>query len=271
MAALSRSCADNQSKISSVIDLIERQGSVVKQRQTSSSDDPFIFSIKKVYVKANRGTEVTGVIERGRIVKGDTVDIVGYDKTFRSVVMNIESFRRVQSEAGQGDSAALLLKSVKKDDVCRGMIVTSSNNLDLSECKSRIQLPTAGDETLARHDHQIHLSDHLAADIELLDRPDNPKAKPLPSTNSHLILFGRTFDTRALIRFGDSSADAHRPGDRFEANVKLLKSMAVTLHQPFVLRDAHQTVALGRVKQILSTSNFGEREFNLKSTGRSKP
>lgn len=259
MAALSPDSSDHQRKIETLIDLIERQATTIRKSHSNSKLDPLIFSIKKVYTKANRGTEVTGVIESGIIHKGDNVEIVGYDKVFRTSVLNIESFRRSQTETGAGESAALLLKSIKKEDVCRGMMVITADNLDLVDAKQRIQV-SSNSTTPKNHPFRVHMSDHLRAEIQLLDSIDNPKAKPLSNCNSNLIMFGRTFDIRTLVRFIDSNHQSHGPGDRFEVDLKLLKSMAITLHQPFVLRDSASTIAFGRISKIQSASTLTDRD-----------
>lgn len=49
-------------------------------------DKPLVFPIEYVHAISGKGTVVTGRIERGVLRKGDTVDIIGYQKKVNTVV-----------------------------------------------------------------------------------------------------------------------------------------------------------------------------------------
>src|SRR2546427_6976043 len=55
-------------------------------------DKPFLMPIEDVFAIKGRGTVVTGRIERGKINKGGTIEIVGFTATRSTVVTDIEQF-----------------------------------------------------------------------------------------------------------------------------------------------------------------------------------
>jgi len=55
-------------------------------------DRPFLMPVEGVHSITGRGTVATGKIERGRIRKGDTIEIVGLGAGRKAVVTDIEQF-----------------------------------------------------------------------------------------------------------------------------------------------------------------------------------
>ncbi len=73
-------------------------------------DKPFLMPLEEVYEAQPGAVSATGVIERGRIRCGDTVEIVGLGATQRATVTGIEMFRRPLLEAQAGDGVNLILQ-----------------------------------------------------------------------------------------------------------------------------------------------------------------
>src|SRR4051812_39819708 len=87
---------------------------------------PFLMPVEGIYAIKGRGTVTTGRVERGRVRKGDTLEILGFSGaassgTRTTVVTDIEQFNRPMDEAIAGDQAGLLLRGVEFDDLKRGM------------------------------------------------------------------------------------------------------------------------------------------------------
>src|SRR5690606_22350383 len=61
-------------------------------------DAPFLMPISEVYSIQGRGTVVTGKIEKGKVVVGDEVDIVGA-RFFKTVCTGLEMYKRTLDEA----------------------------------------------------------------------------------------------------------------------------------------------------------------------------
>lgn len=73
-------------------------------------DRPFLLPIEEVYEAAPGSVSVTGVIERGRIRCGETVEIVGLGETQSATVTGVEMFRRPLTQAQAGDGVSLVLQ-----------------------------------------------------------------------------------------------------------------------------------------------------------------
>ena len=57
-------------------------------------DKDFLMSIEDVYSIPGRGTVVTGRIERGKIEKGNEVEIVGIRDTQKTTCTGVEMFKK---------------------------------------------------------------------------------------------------------------------------------------------------------------------------------
>ena len=64
-------------------------------------DKPFLMAIEDVFTISGRGTVVTGRVERGKIVGGDEVEIVGFRETKKTVATSLGD---VQEDIGRRDS-----------------------------------------------------------------------------------------------------------------------------------------------------------------------
>lgn len=163
--------ADRQSVIN-VLKLIETKCKSISREEQMKG--PALFSIKRSHSKANKGVEVTGFMNRGVLRKGDTVNICGYDRLFKTKVLEIESFKEQLDCVHPGLSTALLLKSIKREDVYRGMAIYHPDN------------------------NNIQISDHFRAKIHYL--PHVQKGASILVDDMTLQLFARTFDIRTIIK-----------------------------------------------------------------------
>ena len=108
-------------------------------------DKPLVFPIEYVHAISGKGTVVTGRIERGVLRKGDTVDIIGYQKKVNTVVKGkgrrtgkiglylvitgLEIFHKELEEARAGDQLGALLRSIRREDIKRGQIMVAPGSL----------------------------------------------------------------------------------------------------------------------------------------------
>jgi elongation factor Tu len=86
-------------------------------------DKPFLMPIEDTFSISGRGTVVTGRIERGTIKKGTEVEIVGFKSGIKTTVTGVEMFKKELPQGEAGDNVGLLVRSVRRDDVRRGMVV----------------------------------------------------------------------------------------------------------------------------------------------------
>ncbi|HQC42073.1 MAG TPA: elongation factor Tu, partial [Verrucomicrobiota bacterium] len=92
-------------------------------------DKPFLMSLEDVFNIEGRGTVVTGRVERGVMKRMTDVEIVGLRPTRKTVVTDIEMFRKLLDEAQAGDNVGVLLRGVKKDEVERGMVLAKPGSI----------------------------------------------------------------------------------------------------------------------------------------------
>ena len=86
-------------------------------------DKPFLMPLEEVYEAQPGAVSATGVIERGSIRCGDTVELVGLGATQRATVTGIEMFRRPLLEAQAGDGVNLILQGTAGlGSVVRGQV-----------------------------------------------------------------------------------------------------------------------------------------------------
>ena len=137
-------------------------------------DLPFFIPIEHIYSITGRGTVATGRVERGSFKRGQDAEIIGYNKYYKTVIQDIEMFKKSLEEAQPGDSLGVLLKNVKRDDIRRGMAIVKPGSLT----------PT----------------DHVKAQVYLLDSQEGGRNKAI-ITESHGIVFCRTFDCNAMFDF----------------------------------------------------------------------
>jgi elongation factor Tu len=76
-------------------------------------DKPFMMSVDSTFTIAGRGTVVTGTVEQGKAKIGDEIEIVGYsDKTTKTIITGIETFRKTLDYGEAGDNVGFLLRGI---------------------------------------------------------------------------------------------------------------------------------------------------------------
>ena len=75
------------------------------------------------------GTVATGRIERGKIVSGEKIEIVGFGKTQESVVTGVEMFHKTLEEGLPGDAVGILLRGVEREEIQRGAVLAKPKSI----------------------------------------------------------------------------------------------------------------------------------------------
>ena len=92
-------------------------------------DKPFLMSVEDVFSISGRGTVATGRVERGSVKPGEEVEIVGIKPTVKTVVTQIEMFRKLLDEGRAGDNLGALLRGIDKDGVERGQVLAKPGTI----------------------------------------------------------------------------------------------------------------------------------------------
>jgi len=93
-------------------------------------DKPFLMAIEDVFSITGRGTVSTGRIERGSVVLGETVELVGLAPTKTTTVTGLEMFQKTLDKGMAGENVGVLLRGVQKQDVLRGMVLAKPGSIN---------------------------------------------------------------------------------------------------------------------------------------------
>ena len=95
----------------------------IPQRET---EKPFLMAAEDVFSIPGRGTVASGRVERGKLKRDSEVELVGKIQDgppIKTKITDIETFHKSCEESRAGDNSGLLLRSVKREDVRRGMVL----------------------------------------------------------------------------------------------------------------------------------------------------
>ena len=83
--------------------------------------------IVDVFKKDDKGVIVTGTVEIGSILVGDTVTITTGEKVLTSTVIEITMFNIPFNQAVSGDNVNVLLENIDINSIASGSIMTNTN------------------------------------------------------------------------------------------------------------------------------------------------
>lgn len=99
------------------------------QRDTTK---PFLMLVEDVFSISGRGTVATGIIKRGKIKKGQEVEIVGLGdstETIKTIATSVEMFKKEIDEAEAGLNVGVLLRGIKREQITRGKILAQPGSI----------------------------------------------------------------------------------------------------------------------------------------------
>ena len=187
-------------------------------------DRPFLMPIEDVFSIKGRGTVVTGRVERGRLKKGEEIDIVGLrDAIDKTVVTGIEMFYKELDAAVAGDNAGILLRGKTRDEVERGQVLAHAGSI----------------EPHKRFKSQVYV----------LRRDEGGRHKAFfPGYRPQFYI--RTMDVTGTINLPEG-VEMVMPGDNVELEVELIIPVALEQGSKFAIREGGLTVGAGSITQIL--------------------
>jgi elongation factor Tu len=187
-------------------------------------DKPFLMSIEDVFSIKGRGTVVTGRVDRGTMVPMTPVEIVGLqDEPTKTIVTDMEMFRKKLDKVVAGDNAGLLLRGVDRDEVRRGQVVAIPGSI-----KS----------------HR-----HFMSEVYVLQREEGGRHKAF-FTGYRPQFYIRTMDVTGEIRLPEG-VEMVMPGDSVNLEVELIESVAIEQGSRFAIREGGLTVGAGVITEIL--------------------
>jgi elongation factor Tu len=187
-------------------------------------DKPFLMPIEDVFAIKGRGTVATGRIERGKVNKGGTVEIVGFTPTRSTVVTDIEQFNKSMDEGIAGDNAGLLLRGIEKTDIERGQVL-------------------AAPKSITPHTK-------FEAEVYVLTKEEGGRHTPFFNGYRPQFYFRTTDVTGSAKLLG--GAEMVMPGDNVTMEVELQAPIAMEEKLRFAVREGGKTVGSGVVTKILA-------------------
>jgi len=205
-----------------ILDLMAAVDSYIPE-PVRDMDKPFLMAIEDVFTISGRGTVVTGRVERGKIVGGDEVEIVGFHETQKTVATSLEMFRKILDDAIAGDNVGVLLRGTGKDDVERGQVLAKPGSIK----------PHA----------------KFKAEVYVLKKEEGGRHTPFfPGYRPQFYL--RTTDVTGSIVLPEG-VEMVMPGDNINMDVELIAPVAMEEQVRFAIREGGRTVGAGVVTKIM--------------------
>jgi elongation factor Tu len=187
------------------------------------TDKPFLMSIEDIFTITGRGTVVTGRVDRGKIVPGKEVEIIGFDKRFKTIATSLEMFRKTLDEAIAGDNVGILLRGVEKDAVMRGMVVATPGTINPHK--------------------------KFTAGVYILNKEEGGRHSPF-FAGYRPQFYVRTTDVTGSVKL-PQGVEMVMPGDNVNLEVELITTVALEPGSRFAIREGGRTVGAGVVDKII--------------------
>ena len=186
-------------------------------------DKPFLMAIEDVFTISGRGTVVTGRVERGRIVAGKEIEIVGFKDTTKTVATSLEMFRKILDDAQAGDNVGVLLRGIGKEEVERGQVLSAPGSI------------------------KPHRK--FKAEVYVLKKEEGGRHTPFfPGYRPQFYL--RTTDVTGSVILPEG-VEMVMPGDNVSMEVELIAPVAMEEQLRFAIREGGRTVGAGVVTEII--------------------
>ncbi len=187
-------------------------------------EKPFLMPVEDVFSIKGRGTVVTGRVERGKLLKGEEIAIIGLrDEVRKSVVTGIEMFHKELDAATAGDNAGILLRGIEREDIERGMVLAKPNSIT---------------------PHKKFMSE-----VYVLKKEEGGRHKAFfPGYRPQFYI--RTMDVTGTITLPEG-VEMVMPGDNVNLLVELIIPVALEKGSKFAIREGGLTVGAGVITEIL--------------------
>jgi elongation factor Tu len=187
-------------------------------------DKPFLLPVEDVFTITGRGTVATGRVERGVVVTGDKVEIVGLGReTKETTVTGVEMFRKILDRGEAGDNIGVLLRGIDRSEIERGQVV----------CKPK----------------SIHPHTKFTASVYVLKKEEGGRHTPFFKGYRPQFYFRTTDVTGAVVL--PPEIEMVMPGDDVKMEVELITPIAMEEGLRFAIREGGRTVGAGVIDKIL--------------------
>lgn len=186
-------------------------------------DKPFLMPVEDVFSISGRGTVATGRVERGVVKINDKLQVVGLGDTRETVATGLEMFNKVLDEARAGENVGILLRSIDKSQIERGMVLAAPGS-----CTPHTE---------------------FKGPVYVLTKEEGGRHKPF-FTGYRPQLYFRTTDVTGTVEL-PANVEMVMPGDNVEITVKLISPVAMEKGMRFAIREGGRTIGAGTVSEII--------------------
>lgn len=188
-------------------------------------DKPFLMPIEDVFTITGRGTVATGRIERGKVVVGGEVEIVGFaDEVRKTVVTGVEMFRKILDEGLAGDNVGILLRGVGREEIERGQVLAKPGSI---------------------FPHR-----KFESEVYVLSKDEGGRHTPFFNGYRPQFYF-RTTDVTGSITLPEG-VEMVMPGDNITMKVELITPVALEQGSRFAIREGGRTVGAGVITKVIN-------------------
>jgi len=186
-------------------------------------DKPFLMYIDSVHSISGRGTVLAGKINKGTVLVGDDLEIIGFDELKKTTCTGLEFFKTTLNKGVAGASVGILVRGIKKTDVRRGQII----------CKP---------DTYSQYKK-------FKAQFYVLTEEDGGRSKPFFSGYRPQFYF-KNFDITGTVTLPEDLAIAN-PGDNILIEVDLFKPIFLEEQLKFTVREGSKTIGGGLIVEFI--------------------
>ena len=185
-------------------------------------DKPFLMPVEDVFSIKGRGTVGTGRVERGKVVVGQEVEIVGLGETRKTTVTGVEMFNKTLQDGQAGDNVGCLLRGIERKDLERGHVLAAPGSV------------------------KPHTK--FEAEVYVLTKEEGGRQSPF-FTGYRPQFYFRTTDVTGSLHLM-RGAEMCMPGDNITMEVELGKPIAMEQGLRFAIREGGRTIGSGVVAKV---------------------
>ena len=186
-------------------------------------DKPFLMPIEDVFSISDRGTMVTGRVERGIVKVGEEIEIIGIRPTTKTICTGVEMFRKLLDQGQAGDNVGVLLRGTKREEVERGQVLAKPGS--------------------------ITPHTHFSSEVYILSKDEGGRHTPFFNGYRPQFYF-RTTDVTGSIEL-PAGTEMVMPGDNIAMTVRLIAPIAMEEGLRFAIREGGRTVGAGVVAKVI--------------------
>jgi len=199
-------------------------------RKVSNLDDkPFLMIYEDERVITGRGIAISGIVTRGKLKAGDTVEIVGLRETKTVQVSEVQGSNVKDGSVRSGD-AQILFKNLNRDDLEKGMIIAQPGS--------------------------IKAYSKFEADVELLSEEDGGTSIPIFTGQSKKLNFWMGFfygKIEKILSEDGSELEEFGAGNKAKLSVSLTNQLAMEVGTEFTIRVGlkDKVIGSGKVTKLI--------------------